>query len=331
MNRRRFLAGGASAALVAATASRSTVEATADSAFASLNQATHPAAKLGNALDRHRLGVNYTPSHNWWFCWNEWDTGPIERDLDAIAELGADHLRIMLIWPYFQPNLTWVSSAHLDRLNQLLALMSQRNLDALVTAFTGQLSGWFFLPPFNKPDPALYTDSELWNAEELLIRQLARVMQSHSNIIGFDFGNEMNTCWHAPTPIGDAWMAKMFSLMNSVLPQGLHVNGVDHHSWFLPDTFSARALAAARFPVIHAYPWWAEALKYGGPMDPPSTKISPPLPPWSAPMPATRTSPSGPASSTPALSPCRKNSRRNGLRPPSPPARKPGSAGSPMG
>jgi len=58
------------------------------------------------------------------------------------------------------------------------------------------------------------------------------------------------------------------------------VNGVDHHPWFEPDTFSARALAANRFPVIHAYPWWAEALKYGGPMDPPSTKIWPSLLPW---------------------------------------------------
>jgi hypothetical protein len=83
----------------------------------------------------------------------------------------------------------------------------------------------------------------------------------------------MNTCWHADTAIGDAWMAKMFGLMNNAFPQGLHVNGVDHHSWFEPATFSQHALALARFPVIHAYPYWAGALDYGGPMDPPSTKI----------------------------------------------------------
>jgi endo-1,4-beta-mannosidase len=228
---------------------------------------------MSNAMDRHRFGVNYTPSHEWWFCWNNWNADPLKRDLDAIAGLGADHLRIMLIWPYFQPNLTWVSGAHLERLSQLLALMSERKLDALVTVFTGQLSGWYFLPPFNKPDPALYTDAEIWKAQELLIRALARTMKSHQNIIGFDFGNEMNTCWKAKTAVGDAWMGKMFALMNSELPDGLHVNGVDHHPWFEADTFSARALAANRFPVIHAYPWWAEALKYGGPMDPPSTKI----------------------------------------------------------
>lgn len=56
-------------------------------------------------MERHRFGVNYTPSRNWWFCWNDWDASSIARDLDVVAALGADHLRILLVWPYFQPNL----------------------------------------------------------------------------------------------------------------------------------------------------------------------------------------------------------------------------------
>src|ERR1019366_8702430 len=101
MNRRKFLESGAGAAVTAALG-----------AGRGLGQREKPAAgwmqpdaggntKLGNALDRYRFGVNYTPSHEWWFCWNNWDADPIKRDLDAIAGLGADHLSIMLIWPYF--------------------------------------------------------------------------------------------------------------------------------------------------------------------------------------------------------------------------------------
>jgi endo-1,4-beta-mannosidase len=273
MNRRKFLVNGAGAAVSASLGAARSIGQGGKVAARWARAGESGEGRIGNALDRHRFGVNYTPSHEWWFCWNNWDADPIKRDLDAIAGLGADHLRIMLIWPYFQPNPTWVSGAHLERLNQLLALMGDRSLDALVTVFTGQLSGWYFLPPFNKPDPALYTDAEIWKAQELFVRELARTMRAHANIIGFDFGNEMNTCWRAKTAEGNAWMEKMFALMNSELPDGLHVNGVDHHPWFEPDTFSARALAANRFPVIHAYPWWAQALKYGGPMDPPSTKI----------------------------------------------------------
>src|SRR5579871_3746949 len=134
MNRRNFLAAAAVAACYSAAKPAST---------AALSET--PAAHPSLSLTRHRFGVNYTPSRNWWFCWNDWDAGSIARDLDAIAGLGADHLRIMLVWPFFQPNPNWVSGAHLERLDQLLSLMEQRKLDALVTVFTGQLSGWFFL------------------------------------------------------------------------------------------------------------------------------------------------------------------------------------------
>ena len=261
MDRRRFLAAGSGAAAV-------TVSGLA------LGQSVGGAGSgMGAHLDRHRFGVNYTPSHNWWFCWNDWDSDPIKRDLDRIAALGADHLRILLIWPYFQPNLQWVSPAHLERLSELLTLMAARKLDALVTVFTGQLSGWYFLPPFNQPDPAFYTDTRIGAAQELFAGELARTVKAHSNFIGFDLGNELNTCWTAPLATGDAWMTRMLGRMNEAAPGGVHVNGVDHNPWFRPTTFSARALAAQRFPVMHCYPYWTHALRYGGPMDPPSTGL----------------------------------------------------------
>lgn len=261
MDRRLFLAAGAGAALAAASGlsqDRGTTNASASARF---------------RLDRHRFGVNYTPSQNWWFCWNDWKRDPIERDLDRIAALGADHLRVMLIWPFFQPNLTWVSPAHLERLDDLMTMAAARNLDVLVTVFTGQLSGWFFLPPFNKPDPAFYTDARIGAAQDLFVHELAQRMRAHSNFIGFDLGNELNTCWTAELASGDSWMTKMLARMNEAVPGSVNVNGVDHNPWFRPTTFSARALAGQRFPVMHCYPYWTHALRYGGPMDPPSTGL----------------------------------------------------------
>lgn len=223
----------------------------------------------------HRFGVNYTPSHNWWFCWNDWDIDPIKRDLDALAALSVDHLRIFPIWPYFQPNATWVSTAHLDRLSQLLTEMQQRDMDAVVAVFTGQLSGPRFLPSFNKTGAEFYTDKNMWASQELYVRALANMMKSHENIIGFDFGNEMETCWSAPLSVGDTWMGRMFALMNEAYPSGLHLNGASYDSWFREATFSPQALAATPIPVMHSYPYWSDSLKYGGPMDPPSTRLMP--------------------------------------------------------
>jgi len=275
MDRRKFLTGTAAVAGAAAT----NPSGIADVIGSAAAQAPAAEAKVDPKLDPrldpnlHRFGVNYTPSHNWWFCWNDWDADPIKKDLDAIMGLGADHVRVLLIWPYFQPNPTWVSTRHLARLGELLSLMGERNLYALVTVFTGQLSAWYFLPPFYRAAEGFYTNQELWTAQELFVRELARVMKLHANVIGFDIGNEVNTCWSAPTQEGDAWMTKMLALMASALPDHLHVNGVDHMPWFANATFSQRALASQRLPVMHCYPYWTGAVKYGGAMDPPSVKL----------------------------------------------------------
>ena len=273
MKRREFLWSAMQAGVASSVAGRTSLLAKGMSLSAAGVARLDAGRPRMHELDRHRFGVNYTPSKNWWFCWNTWDADPIKRDLDAVASLGADHLRILLIWPYFQPNPKWISPLHLERLDQLLTLMGERELDAVVTVFTGQLSGWYFLPPFNKTGTEFYSDEMMWTAQELFIRQLARVIQPKTNIIGFDVGNEINTCWSTEPRVGDAWMKRMLALMGSVSPGGLHVNGVDEGPWFDVNTFSPQALAAAPMPVIHCYPYWSGALKYGGAMDPPSTKL----------------------------------------------------------
>lgn len=275
MDRRKFILSASSAAIPLSQRSCWAMP----SSEAALAEAT--ATGNGRSADRrrnlgfHRFGVNYTPSHNWWFCWNDWNIDPIRRDLDALAALSVDHLRIFPIWPFFQPNATWVSTAHLDRLSQLLGEMQARGMDAVVAVFTGQLSGPRFLPSFNKADAEFYTDKNMWLSQELYVRALASMMKSHPNIIGFDFGNEMETCWSAPLSVGDAWMARMFALMDDAYPSGLHLNGASYDSWFREATFSPKALAATPIPVMHSYPYWSDSLKYGGPMDPPSTRLMP--------------------------------------------------------
>ena len=219
MHRRHFLSGALRTAAIASLAPRPSAWAERVQTLAAPNLAPVAVPDPRHELNRYRFGVNYTPSQKWWFCWNDWNADPIRRDLDAITDLGADHLRILLIWPYFQPNPKWVSPLHLERLDQLLSLMAERHLDAVVTVFTGQLSGWYFLPPFNKAATAFYTDTMMWQAQELFIRELGRVLAAKNNVIGFDVGNEINTCWSTDPATGDAWMAKLFALMEEVFPK----------------------------------------------------------------------------------------------------------------
>ncbi|MFE4721988.1 glycosyl hydrolase, partial [Streptomyces sp. NPDC056728] len=51
-----------------------------------------------------RFGANYTPSQGWFHHWLDFDLDAVRADLDAIAALGLDHVRVFPLWPVFQPN-----------------------------------------------------------------------------------------------------------------------------------------------------------------------------------------------------------------------------------
>jgi hypothetical protein len=92
-------------------------------------------------------------------------------------------------------------------------MMGERRMDALVTVFTGQLSGWYFLAPFQKERDAVageafYSDPAMFRAQEHFVGELARLMQRE-------------------------------------LPGSLNVNGVDHHPWFDGQTCNLFAVSAA--------------------------------------------------------------------------------------
>lgn len=231
-------------------------------------------------FNKIRFGVNYVPSSGWWYCWNAFDTAEISRDLDAIAGLNADHIRIMLIWPYFQPNPACVSVAHLDRLEQLMELARDRGLDVCVTMLTGWLSGWSFLPVFDNPKETasgkFFTSPRMWSAVEIYFRSVASRLNRHSNFLGFDLGNELNYCWQSPdTAAGDAWMARLLALCDELSPGLAHVNGVDHNPWFHPATFTPDALARQpRLVAIHSWIGFTGAVERSGPMEPACTQLA---------------------------------------------------------
>ena len=140
---------------------------------------------------RFRFGVNYTPTRHWYYCWNDFEADSIRRDLDTVAELHSDHIRLQLIWPWFQPNPNWVSPAHLERLRTLMSIAAERGLDVCVAALNGWLSGYAFQPPFGGKE-SIYTSPLFRAAQERYFTELSKVLQPQPNFLGFDLGNEMN-------------------------------------------------------------------------------------------------------------------------------------------
>jgi endo-1,4-beta-mannosidase len=225
-------------------------------------------------LLRHRFGVNYVPSRNWYYCFNNWNADDIFRDFEAIAGLGADHIRMMLIWPWFQPNPTYVSQAHLDHLEQMISMAADFHLDVLVTLFNGWLSGYHFNPPYLE-NALFYSSPEWLRVQELYLAEVAKRVSGYTNFLGFDLGNELNCNWQTSPADGDRWMAHFLERMRNLCPTRVHVNGVDHQPWFAVNSFSPQALVAQQ-PIValHSWAFWAGAGEFGKPMDDPYTKLA---------------------------------------------------------
>lgn len=225
----------------------------------------------------HRFGVNYVPSKDWWYCWNSWNADDLRADLDAVAALGTDHLRIMLMWHFFQPNSRWVSPAHLDRLEEFMVLARERGLDVCPTLLNGWLTGSNHLPPFDKGDAkTFYSPGRMRDAQDLYFTEVAARLRCHKNLMAVDLGNEMNCCWgdRTSTELGDAWSHWAVARWQALLPGTLVVHGVDHGPWFEKHTFSPECLAHLS-PVLtlHCWNFFTRALDRGGPLDPPSLHL----------------------------------------------------------
>lgn len=222
-----------------------------------------------------RFGVNYVPARHWWYSWLDWEPNAIAADLEAIAGLGMDHIRVHCLWPFFQPDPGYVSETALARLVALLDLADAAGLDVTVTVLNGWLSGLVFLPAWVErswrgPARNIFTDPEVVAAERDLLSAIAAAAGAHRRFLGFDLGNELGVLHQfgqpASTAEADSWAAALLAHCAAVAPGKLHVNGVDHIHWFDDVGFSRANLATAGgATAIHAWIKFTGALERYGP------------------------------------------------------------------
>lgn len=208
--RRSVLLGG----VAAGAAMLSPLVAWALPASAADHLARRPAAAV-------RFGVNYTPSKSWWFLWQHWDKGAVDRDLRQIAGLGLDHIRVQVLWSVFQPTPTTVDKASLDHLEELLDIAGRRGLAVTVSVLTSSLSGLSFVPRWVTRN--YVTDLATVHAEEVLFRAVGARVGRHRALMGFDVGNELlgNAPVSSPTAL-KAWLGRLLHLCDLVAPGKTH-------------------------------------------------------------------------------------------------------------
>ncbi|NEG54393.1 glycoside hydrolase 5 family protein [Bifidobacterium platyrrhinorum] len=166
-----------------------------------------------------KFGVDYTPSHGWFHSWLDPDWTSIDRDLKQIADLGLDHVRIFPVWPYLQPNRTWINRKGVDDVRRMVRLAGDHGLDAYVDVFQGHLSSFDFIPSWLVTWHAgnMFTDPDAVAAERELVSVMNDALSGEANFRGITLGNEVNQLSDRPHPTKmtatpaqiDAWLDEL--------------------------------------------------------------------------------------------------------------------------
>jgi hypothetical protein len=233
---------------------------------------TSPAQNQGTAP---RFGVNYTPSVGWFHHWLDFDLDEVRADLDSIAALGMDHVRVFPLWPLFQPNRTLIRPRAVEQLVALADAAGERGLDVNVDGLQGHLSSFDFQPSWTQTwhRRNMFTDPDVVAAEAEYLRTLASALADRPNFIGMTLGNETNQFSGDPHPDPDritsgeakAWLETLLEACETGAPGKLHLHCSYDAAWYLdghPFT-PAHAARIGAATAIHSWVFNGTVQRYG--------------------------------------------------------------------
>lgn len=222
-----------------------------------------------------RFGVNYTPRVGWFHHWLDFCADDVARDLDTIAELGVDHVRIFPLWPVLQPNRTLIRPRGLADVERVLKLAADRGLDVCVDGLQGHLSSFDFVPAWLTTwhRRGFFTDPEVIASTAAYLTALARACAGHPNLLGLTVGNEVNqftgTVHPEPYPATErdvaAWLDAMIGALRAGAPAAPALHSCYDATWY-DDTQPFTPVQAATLgdmTVVHSWVFNGTAQLYG--------------------------------------------------------------------
>lgn len=222
-----------------------------------------------------RFGVNYVPRQGWFYSWLEPDLDATRRDLEAIAELGLDHVRIFPFWPVLQPNRTLIRPRALADVRSVVEVAGEMGLDASVDVIQGHMSSYDFVPAWLTSWHAknMFTDAGALQAQADLTRALHEAVADLPNYFGLTLGNEVNQFSGDPHPTpmratpeqAENWIRTLLEAVPED-GRGLRLHAEYDAVWYLDDHPFQPAHAARLGDVtaIHSWIFNGTAQRYGG-------------------------------------------------------------------
>ncbi|MFC4511400.1 glycosyl hydrolase [Streptomyces ehimensis] len=222
-----------------------------------------------------RFGVNYTPTRGWFHHWLDFDLDDIRADLDSVAALGLDHIRVFPLWPLFQPNRTLIRPRAVDQLVRLADAAAERGLDVAVDGLQGHLSSFDFIPSWTTTwhRRNIFTDPDVVDAQAAYLTTLAAALAGRPGFLGMTVGNEINQFSGRPHPDPDPvtpaqagrWLRRMLAACEAGAPGLPHVHASYDAAWYdgtHPFT-PAHSARLGAMTTVHSWVFDGTAQRYG--------------------------------------------------------------------
>ncbi len=225
------------------------------------------------------VGANYWPASCGVEMWQAWPEAEIIADLDLMASLGFNTVRVFLRWPDFEPRAGEYDEVMFGRLERLTRLCLDRGIHPQPSLFVGWMSGGTFWPEW-KGTRNVFADAEVTRRGEAYAREAARRLAPFAaELAGIDLGNELNALpesREASPAAVRAWCARMTAAVRDVLPDVVMLSGCDHQQvtadtgWRLGDQPGIDVITMHGYPV----PGW-HPVPSGGLQDPLTRSLLP--------------------------------------------------------
>ncbi|MEU8110488.1 glycosyl hydrolase [Nonomuraea muscovyensis] len=186
-----------------------------------------------------RFGANYVPPAGWFHGWLDFSPDSVRRDLDDLAGLGLDHVRVFPIWPWIQPNRALIRQQGIDDLLQVIDIAAESGLSVAVDLLQGHLSSFDFLPSWvlTWHERSLFTDPEVRDGIAAYADRVARAVGERDNVFAVTLGNEVNNLYPANPTTPEAstrWAAELIDVVRAAAPHLLCLHSLYDASWYDP-------------------------------------------------------------------------------------------------
>lgn len=222
-----------------------------------------------------KFGVNYTPREGWFHSWLDFDAGKVRADLEQIADLGCDHIRVFPLWPLLQPNRNLIRSRAVDDVCTVVETAHDCGLETTVDVLQGHLSSFDFLPSWvtSWHEKNIFTDEPTVAGEANLVSTLGRALTEIPGFSGLSLGNEFiqfaaprhpQAC-QLTTAQAEQWLDILFTHAEHDAAGRTHTFSHDDDIWFDSNhPFTPRtAVKYGDFITVHSWIFGTVAPYYG--------------------------------------------------------------------